>query len=145
MDGTKDSGTDHVEQYVENPKDQDLRSVPTALLDWSPEERRQREKVLVRKIDTRLLIIMLVMLGKPSIYLPGCMIVWGIISCLTAVTKDFGGLLAVRFSLGFVEAAWLSNDEKVLAAWRLEEDIGEDDWVDSEHQSMFHGAKLAIL
>jgi len=61
MDGTKDSGTDHVEQYVENPKDQDLRSVPTALLDWSSEERRQREKVLVRKIDTRLLIIMLVM------------------------------------------------------------------------------------
>ena len=61
MDSTKDSGTDHVEQYVENPKDQDLRSVPTALLDWSPEERRQREKVLVRKIDTRLLIIMLVM------------------------------------------------------------------------------------
>ncbi|UDD56780.1 hypothetical protein AFCA_004305 [Aspergillus flavus] len=220
MDGTKDSGTDHVEQYVENPKDQDLRSVPTALLDWSPEERRQREKALVRKIDTRLLIIMLVMYilnyldrnniaaaksaglqddlnlkgeeyqvcvsilfvgyllmqvpsnmilnrsGKPSIYLPGCMVVWGIISCLTAVTKDFGGLLAVRFSLGFVEAAyfifvallacfivpdlprttsWLSNDEKVLAAWRLEEDIGEDDWVDSEHQSMFHGAKLAIL
>lgn len=41
--------------------------------------------------------------------------------------------------------SWLSNDEKVLAAWRLEEDIGEDDWVDSEHQSMFHGAKLAIL
>ncbi|BAE58454.1 unnamed protein product [Aspergillus oryzae RIB40] len=285
MDGTKDSGTDHVEQYVENPKDQDLRSVPTALLDWSPEERRQREKALVRKIDTRLLIIMLVMYilnyldrnniaaaksaglqddlnlkgeeyqvcvsilfvgyllmqvpsnmilnrsGKPSIYLPGCMVVWGIISCLTAVTKDFGGLLAVRFSLGFVEAAyfpgclyflsawytrkelvertallyvgslisgafsglisagitsglngargiaawrwlfiiegslttfvallacfivpdlprttsWLSNDEKVLAAWRLEEDIGEDDWVDSEHQSMFHGAKLAIF
>ncbi|KAJ1716365.1 major facilitator superfamily domain-containing protein [Aspergillus flavus] len=302
MDGTKDSGTDHVEQYVENPKDQDLRSVPTALLDWSPEERRQREKALVRKIDTRLLIIMLVMyilnyldrnniaaaklaglqddlnlkgeeyqvcvsilivgyllmqvpsnmilnrFGKPSIYLPGCMVVWGIISCLTAVTKDFGGLLAVRFFLGIVEAAyspgclyflsawytrkelvertallyvgslisgafsglisagitsglngargiaawrwlfiiegsltvyiaiisaepilvlilsdfvallacfivpdlprttsWLSNDEKVLAAWRLEEDIGEDDWVDSEHQSMFHGAKLAIL
>ncbi|KAB8246341.1 amidase signature domain-containing protein [Aspergillus flavus] len=41
--------------------------------------------------------------------------------------------------------SWLSNDEKVLAAWRLEEDIGKDDWVDSEHQSMFHGAKLAIL
>jgi hypothetical protein len=41
--------------------------------------------------------------------------------------------------------SWLSDDEKALAAWRLEEDIGEDDWVDSEHQSMFHGAKLAIM
>jgi hypothetical protein len=40
--------------------------------------------------------------------------------------------------------SWLSEDEKVLAAWRLEEDIGEDDWVDSKDQSAFHGAKLAV-
>lgn len=62
MGGTRDSGTHHIEQYVvENPKDQNRRSVPTALIDWSPEERRQREKALVRKVDTRLLVIMLVM------------------------------------------------------------------------------------
>lgn len=40
--------------------------------------------------------------------------------------------------------SWLSNDEKELATWRLEEDIGEDDWVDSEQQSFLHGAKLAF-
>ncbi|KAJ5973707.1 MFS general substrate transporter [Penicillium waksmanii] len=40
--------------------------------------------------------------------------------------------------------SWLTEEEKELAAWRLEADIGEDDWVDSEHQSMFHGAKLAF-
>lgn len=40
--------------------------------------------------------------------------------------------------------SWLSEEEKELAAWRLEADIGEDDWVDSQHQSMFHGAKLAF-
>ncbi|OKL61791.1 hypothetical protein UA08_02216 [Talaromyces atroroseus] len=302
MDTVKDSEPNHIEQYVlDNPKDQ---TVPAVVLEWLPEERARREKDLVRKIDFRLLIIMLVMyilnyldrnniaaaklaglqhdlkltgdqyqvcvsilfvgyllmqvpsnmilnkFGKPSIYLPGCMAVWGVISCCTAATKDFGGLLAVRFFLGFVEAAyfpgclyllsawytrkelvkrtallyagslisgafsglisagitsglngakgiaawrwlfiiegsltvhytalsfesedteanlsqifvaliafflvpdlprttpWLSDDEKVLAAWRLEEDIGEDDWVDSEHQSMFHGAKLAIM
>lgn len=39
---------------------------------------------------------------------------------------------------------WLSEEEKDLAAWRLEEDIGEDDWVDSEQQSFLHGAKLAF-
>jgi hypothetical protein len=38
----------------------------------------------------------------------------------------------------------LTDDEKTLAAWRLEEDIGEEDWVGSEHQSMLHGAKLAF-
>ncbi|QKX56055.1 uncharacterized protein TRUGW13939_03155 [Talaromyces rugulosus] len=286
MDNLKDSEENHIEQYaLDKPKDQVAGTMPTALLNWSPEERAQREKKLVKKVDLRLLIMMLVMyilnyldrnniaaaklaglqkdlnltgneyqicvsilfvgyllmqvpsnmilnkFGKPSIYLPGCMVVWGVISCCTAVTKSFSGLLVVRFFLGFVEAAyfpgclyllsawytrkelvkrtallyagslisgafsglisagitsglngtrgiaawrwlfiiegaltifvaliaffivpdlprttsWLSDDEKALAAWRLEEDIGEDDWVDSEHQSMFHGAKLAIM
>jgi hypothetical protein len=39
---------------------------------------------------------------------------------------------------------WLNEQEKELAAWRLEVDIGEDDWLDSKHQSMLHGAKLAF-
>lgn len=39
---------------------------------------------------------------------------------------------------------WLSDQEKALAVWRLEEDIGEDDWVNSEEQTFFHGAKLAV-
>lgn len=39
---------------------------------------------------------------------------------------------------------WLSEEEKALAIWRLEEDIGEDDWIDSEHQSFWKGAKMAF-
>jgi hypothetical protein len=39
---------------------------------------------------------------------------------------------------------WLTEEEKELAVWRLEEDIGEDDWVDSEQQTFLHGAKLAF-
>ncbi|KAH8671281.1 major facilitator superfamily domain-containing protein [Xylariales sp. PMI_506] len=169
-------------------------------------------------------------IGKPSLYLPTCMIVWGTISAATAAVKNFGGLIAVRFFLGFVEAAyfpgclyylscwytrkelglrtamlysgalisgafsglmsagitanmngargiaawqwlfiiegvitigvafaayfvlpdfprttrWLTEEEKALAIWRLEEDIGEDDWIDSEHQTFWQGAKLAF-
>ncbi|KAJ8068558.1 hypothetical protein OCU04_002273 [Sclerotinia nivalis] len=169
-------------------------------------------------------------LGKPSLYLPGCMIVWGILSGSTAACQSYGGLLACRFILGFVEAAyfpgclyylsawytrkelvkrtaflysgsllsgafsglitagithgldgakglrawrwlfiiegaitvviafsaffilpdlprttsWLSEDEKDLAAWRLEEDIGQDDWVDTKQQTFLYGAKLAV-
>lgn len=45
-------------------------------------------------------------LGKPSIYLPGCMVAWGVISCCTAATHNFAGLIVVRFLLGFVEAAY---------------------------------------
>ncbi|KAI1643725.1 MFS general substrate transporter [Daldinia loculata] len=167
-------------------------------------------------------------IGKPAIYLPACMMVWGVISAATAAVTNFGGLIAVRFFLGFVEAAyfpgclyylsytrkelglrtallysgalisgafsglisagitqnmngvrgldawqwlfliegvitvgiafaafwilpnfprtttWLSEEEKALAIWRLEEDIGEDDWIDSEHQSLWTGARLAF-
>lgn len=39
---------------------------------------------------------------------------------------------------------WLTEQERALAVWRLEEDIGEDDWVDSQHQSFWQGAKLAF-
>ena len=41
--------------------------------------------------------------------------------------------------------AWLTEQERELAVWRLEEDIGEDDWVDSEQQSFFNGAKMAVF
>ncbi|KAK3309149.1 major facilitator superfamily domain-containing protein [Chaetomium strumarium] len=168
--------------------------------------------------------------GKPAIYLPGCMIIWGIISALTAVCSNVSGLLANRFFLGIVEAAyfpgclyylscwytrkelgfrtavlysgalisgafsglisagvtygmdgtrglgawrwlfiiegaatvaiamccgfvlpnfprttkWLTEEEKTLAVWRLQEDIGEDDWVNSEEQTFWKGAVLAF-
>ena len=39
---------------------------------------------------------------------------------------------------------WLTEEERQLAVWRLDEDIGEDDWVDSQHQSFKVGLKLAF-
>lgn len=39
---------------------------------------------------------------------------------------------------------WLSEEEVALAVWRLEEDIGQDDWVSSEDQSLWYGFKLAV-
>lgn len=39
--------------------------------------------------------------------------------------------------------AWLTEEEREMAAWRLSEDIGAEDWVSSKEQSLFHGAKLA--
>ncbi|KAJ4478018.1 major facilitator superfamily domain-containing protein [Lentinula aciculospora] len=44
--------------------------------------------------------------GKPSLYLPGCMAVWGIMSCLTGTATTYFGALCTRFFLGFVEAAF---------------------------------------
>lgn len=45
-------------------------------------------------------------IGMPAIYLPTCMIVWGTISASTAAAHNYAGLLAIRFFLGFVEAAY---------------------------------------
>jgi len=39
---------------------------------------------------------------------------------------------------------WFTEQERELAVWRLEEDIGQDDWVDSKHQSFKTGIKLAF-
>ena len=63
--------------------------------------------------------------GKPAIYLPSVMIVWGVISGATAGIHSFGGLVAIRFFLGFVEAAYFVSflPDSILArltfvAWR---------------------------
>ena len=40
---------------------------------------------------------------------------------------------------------WRTEEETALAIWRLEEDIGQDDWVSSEDQSLWHGFKLALI
>ncbi|KAL8937129.1 MAG: hypothetical protein Q9216_004576 [Gyalolechia sp. 2 TL-2023] len=169
-------------------------------------------------------------IGKPALYLPTVMIVWGVISAATAAADSFGGLVAIRFFLGFVEAAyfpgclfflsswytrkelgfrtailysgslmsgafsglitagitggldgkkglrawrwlfiiegvitiviaigayfilpnfprttsWLTENERQLGIWRLDEDIGEDDWVGSQEQTFWNGMKLAF-
>lgn len=272
------------------PRTTRTRSEPPELVKYlSPEERQHRETALVRKIDFRLLpmiILMYIMnyldrnniaaarlaglqdppskgglalnstqyltalsilfvgyllmqipsnlflnkIGKPALYLPTVMVIWGVISAATAGANSYGGLIAIRFFLGFVEAAyfpgclfflsswytrkelgfrtamlysgalisgafsglitagikngldgarglrawrwlfiiegvitifvafcaylvlpnfprttsWLTEEERQLAVWRLEEDIGEDDWVDSSQQTFLHGMKLAF-
>lgn len=63
-------------------------------------------------------------IGKPSWYLPGCMIVWGMISCLTGVTHNFVGALLTRFFLGFVEAAFFPGALFLLSKWYKRNELG---------------------
>ena len=44
------------------------------------------------------------------------MIVWGVISAATASINTYGGLLAVRFFLGFVEAAFFVRAHRRTSA-----------------------------
>ena len=296
---TEGFGDDDVNKLAQHVSDASLKDVPTItrsrreppelVKDLSIGERQRLEAALVRKIDFRLLPMLILMyimnyldrnniaaarlaglqdppseggldltstqyltalsilfvgyllmqvpsnlflnkIGKPALYLPTVMIIWGVISAATAGAQSYGGLIAIRFFLGFVEAAyfpgclfflsswytrkelgfrtallysgallsgafsglitagikngldgarglrawrwmfiiegvitifvascaylalpnfprttsWLTEEERQLAVWRLEEDIGEDDWVGSSQQTFFHGMKLAF-
>ncbi|KAF2461954.1 pantothenate transporter liz1 [Lineolata rhizophorae] len=271
-------------EHVDNATVRRHMEAPPLVRDLTPEERKRLEAHLVRKIDFRLLPMIVIMyilnyldrnniatarlaglqeelaltnpqyqtcvsilfvgyilmqipsnlllnkIGLPAVYLPSCMVVWGIISAATAGTQGFSGLMACRFFLGFIEAAyfpgclfflsswytrkelgfrtamlysgslisgafagliaagivdgldgdmglrawrwlfiiegvitivvafgsffilpnfprttkWLTEEERQLAVWRLQEDIGTDDWVSSEEQTFWHGMKLAF-
>jgi hypothetical protein len=58
--------------------------------------------------------------GKPAIYLPCAMMVWGVISGATAIVQSYGGLVAIRFLLGFVEAAYFVRLSFYIPSFRLE-------------------------
>ncbi|EJT97515.1 MFS general substrate transporter [Dacryopinax primogenitus] len=63
-------------------------------------------------------------MGKPSIYLPCCMIIWGMISVLTGITTNFTGALLTRFFLGFVEAAFFPGALFLLSKWYTRKELG---------------------
>jgi MFS family permease len=60
---------------------------------------------------------------RPSIYLPGCMIVWGLLSGMTAFVQGFYGLLLVRFFLGMVEAPFFPGALFLLSSWYTKEEL----------------------
>lgn len=159
------------------------REPPELVRNLAPEERARLEKVLTRKIDLRLLpmlVLIYVMnyldrnniaaarlaglqdpkseggidltdtqyltalsilfvgyllmqipsnlflnkIGKPAIYLPTCMIGWGVISAATAGAQSYGGLIAIRFFLGFVEAAYFPGCLYFLSCWYTRKELG---------------------
>lgn len=63
-------------------------------------------------------------IGRPSIYLPFCMMLWGAISCVTGATHNFTGALLTRFFLGFVEAAFFPGALFLLSKWYKRSELG---------------------
>ncbi|GAA6041295.1 hypothetical protein JCM8097_001322 [Rhodosporidiobolus ruineniae] len=63
--------------------------------------------------------------GRPSIWLPTCVAIWGAISACTGATTNFVGALLSRFFLGFVEAAFFPGALMVLAAWYKKTELGQ--------------------
>ncbi|KIX08514.1 uncharacterized protein Z518_03170 [Rhinocladiella mackenziei CBS 650.93] len=60
---------------------------------------------------------------KPSYYMAGCMALWAIVSALTAVSKDFTGLLLTRFFLGVTEAPYYPGALLMLSLFYTRKEI----------------------
>lgn len=56
-------------------------------------------------------------IARPSLYISLVMLLWGMISTLSGNTNNFAGMVAVRFFIGFVEAAFLPGALLILSKW----------------------------
>ncbi|KAK8439302.1 hypothetical protein ACI3LY_005166 [Candidozyma auris] len=54
---------------------------------------------------------------RPSIFMASIMGAWGTISTCTAAVQNYGGLVACRFILGFIEAGFFGSCLYVLSCW----------------------------
>lgn len=61
---------------------------------------------------------------RPSLYLPCCMAIWGIISCCTGVVQSASGLYATRCLLGVVEAAYYPGALFLISSWYRRSELG---------------------
>lgn len=62
--------------------------------------------------------------GRPSWYLGGFTIVWGMVSALTSLVQNYSGIIACRFLLGFVESPFFAGVMFYLSKWYTKEEVG---------------------
>ncbi|KAH6914949.1 tartrate transporter [Coprinopsis sp. MPI-PUGE-AT-0042] len=69
--------------------------------------------------------------GRPSVYLPVCMVIWGGISMATGTTflasdlRSYFGVLCARFLLGFVEAAFYPGAIFLISRWYKRSELSQ--------------------
>ncbi|KAA8905772.1 hypothetical protein TRICI_005229 [Trichomonascus ciferrii] len=83
-------------------------------------------------------------IGKPSMYLSGCMFIWAAISTCTAAAFNFSGLLAIRFFLGIVETAYFPGCLFLFSSWYTKEEVAFRTCI-TYSGSMFSGAFGGLL
>ncbi|KAH8115418.1 MFS general substrate transporter [Phellopilus nigrolimitatus] len=54
---------------------------------------------------------------RPSFYIGGCVVLWGLTSALTGVTHNYAGILACRVFIGLPEAAFYPGAIYLLSRW----------------------------
>lgn len=62
-------------------------------------------------------------MGRPSLYLGFFVCAWGLVSALTCLVADYGGIVACRFILGFVEAPFFAGVLFYLSKWYTKKEL----------------------
>lgn len=60
---------------------------------------------------------------RPSLYVPGCMAAWAVVSTLTCVANDFKGLVLCRFFLGITEAPFIPAAMYLLSVFYTRKEL----------------------
>ncbi|KAK7528360.1 phthalate transporter [Phyllosticta citriasiana] len=63
--------------------------------------------------------------SRPSIFLPGIMIVWGGLSAAMGSAKSYGAMLAFRFVVGCVESGFFPGVLYLLSCWYTSAELGK--------------------
>ncbi|KAH7148213.1 allantoate permease [Dactylonectria macrodidyma] len=63
--------------------------------------------------------------SRPSLYLPGIMIIWGSLCAVMSVVHNYEGMLALRFFLGAIEAGFFPGVLYVMTCWYKKAEIGK--------------------
>ncbi|KAI6150097.1 major facilitator superfamily domain-containing protein [Pisolithus thermaeus] len=63
-------------------------------------------------------------LFRPSIYIGCCVVIWGIISTLTGLTKDYDSIITCRILLGLAEAVFYPGCSYLLSSWYTRKELG---------------------
>ncbi|KAF2429822.1 putative MFS transporter [Tothia fuscella] len=61
---------------------------------------------------------------RPSIFIPGIMIMWGIVMTCMGLVHNYGGLVAARFFLGVAEAGLFPGVNYYLSCWYKRSEFG---------------------
>ncbi|KAF5362285.1 hypothetical protein D9756_002382 [Leucocoprinus leucothites] len=69
--------------------------------------------------------MILVYIGRPSVYLPCCTMLWGIVSFYTGLATSYHGALLARFLLGFVEAGFYPGALFLISRWYRRSEISQ--------------------
>lgn len=60
---------------------------------------------------------------RPSYLLPGVMVAWATVSACSGAVQSYGGWIAVRFILGFVESPYFAGCIFMLSSWYTEREL----------------------